>query len=103
TALGAIGLGYAVVAALGIRESGRVEAEPVRQGFLAAAVEVFRLPGYRVLFTVFGAISVANWVIYTWLPLYLFERFGMSLKQAGFAATFYLQAGSLAGVGLGGW
>jgi MFS family permease len=103
TGLGVFGLAYAVVAAIGLREAEPVLAAPVSQGFLAASAEVFRLPGYPVMFVVFGAISIANWVIYTWLPLYLYERFGMRLEDAGFAATFYLQAGSLAGVALGGW
>ena len=47
-------------------------------------------------------MSIANWIVYTWLPLYLYERFGMSLAAAGFAGTFYIQAGSVAGVLLGG-
>jgi MFS transporter, Spinster family, sphingosine-1-phosphate transporter len=103
TILGAIGLAYAVVAAMGIREPKAASAAPVSQNFFQAAREVFRLRGYPVMFAVFGAISLANWVIYTWLPLYLYERFGMSLKDAGLTATLYLQVGSLGGVALGGW
>ena len=37
------------------------------------------------------------------MPMYLYERFHLSLAAAGFSATFYLQAGSLAGTALGGW
>jgi MFS transporter, Spinster family, sphingosine-1-phosphate transporter len=103
TALGAVGLAYAVVAAAGLRD-GPLPARPAKQrGFLAATAAVFRLPGYPAMFAVFGTLSLANWVVYTWLPLYLYERFDMTLAEAGLAATLYLQAGSLAGVALGGW
>ncbi|HEX3878422.1 MAG TPA: MFS transporter, partial [Bryobacteraceae bacterium] len=44
-----------------------------------------------------------NWVVYTWLPLYMFDRFHMGLASAGFSATFYLQAASFAGILAGGW
>lgn len=50
----------------------------------------------------FTAMSVANWLVYTWLPLYLYERFHMSLTNAGFSATFYIQAASYVGVIAGG-
>ena len=42
-------------------------------------------------------------MVYTWLPLYLYERFHLSLAGAGFSATFYLQAASAAGILGGGW
>ncbi len=72
-------------------------------GLLIALASVFRLPGYLPFFTVFGILSIANWLIYTWLPLYLYESFGMGLAAAGFTSTFYLQIGSAAGVAAGGW
>jgi len=52
---------------------------------------------------VFSAMSIANWLVNTWLPLYLYERFHMSLTEAGFTATFYIQGASVAGIVLGGW
>jgi MFS family permease len=52
---------------------------------------------------VFSAMAIANWLVYTWLPLYLYERFGMSLAAAGFTATFYIQGASVCGIVLGGW
>jgi MFS family permease len=41
--------------------------------------------------------------VYTWLALYLFEHFKMSLTAAGFSSTFYIQAASFGGILLGGW
>jgi sugar phosphate permease len=70
---------------------------------LAAFRYLVKLPGFLSLATVFSATSIANWLVYTWLPLYLYERFGMNLTDAGFSATFYIQAASFCGIILGGW
>ena len=53
--------------------------------------------------TVFTIVGLCNWMVYTWMPLYLYEHLHLTLAEAGFAATFYLQAGSLGGTALGGW
>lgn len=64
---------------------------------------LFRIPGYPAMVAVFALFSMAGWVVVTWTSLYLYERFGMTLAQAGFASTFFLQAGSFAGIFSGGW
>jgi MFS family permease len=46
--------------------------------------------------------SIAYWMTYTWLPLFIYEKFRLSLTSAGFTATFYLQAASAAGIVVGG-
>ena len=61
-----------------------------------------RSPGFIALTLSFTAMAIANWLIYTWLPLFLFERFHLSLTNAGFSATFYIQAASYLGVVAGG-
>lgn len=63
---------------------------------------LFALRGFGRLLFAFTAFGVANWLVYTWLPLYLYERFSLTPAQAGFTATFYLQAASFAGVVVGG-
>lgn len=106
--LGAIGIVYVAMVALFFR------ADPVaaddaaprgkgRQDFRAAVVELWRLPGFGIMTAVFSAMAVANWLVYTWLPLYLYEKFGMSLMEAGFTSTFYIQGASVGGIVLGGW
>lgn len=54
---------------------------------------------YNIVFIVF---SIATWMLYTWLPLYLYEHFHMSLLDAGFKATFWIQVASFGGAFLGG-
>ncbi len=101
--LGAAGVVYSAVVFFLLRD--RVAETGDRsdgQSFLSTIGALFRAPGYALMFTVFAAISIGNWIVYTWLPLYLHERFGMDLAEAGFTATFYLQLGSGAGILLGG-
>lgn len=97
--LGFIGLVYVLVLLKGLRADAGSRA--ARLG--GSMGEVLRVPGYLGMLTAFTAFAVANWVVYTWLPLYIFERFGMSLASAGFSATFYLQVASFGGILAGGW
>ena len=104
--LGSIGMVYCLFVILGLREStqrGLAAATNAEISFLPAVRELLNLPGFLTLTAVFGATSMANWVLYTWMPSYLYEQFHMSLSAAGFSATFYLQIGSVAGILLGGW
>lgn len=99
--LGVAGIVYSLVLAFGLRDAA-ASSQRKEASFLQTAGEVFRLPGFRVLLTVFAAASVGNALVYAWLPLYLYEEFGMSLTQAGFAATFWVQIASVAGILIGG-
>lgn len=72
-------------------------------GFLTALHELLRLPGFITLTCVFAGMAIANWLVFTWLPLFLYEHFQMSMAKAGFVATFYNQAGCLIGMSAGGW
>lgn len=47
------------------------------------------------------SVSVAGWVVMAWMPFYLFDRFGLSLTQAGFNATFYFSMATMAGLVIG--
>lgn len=106
--LGIIGIAYAAIAFVGLREGRRpaesdVERSRVMKPRLAASLrELSSLHGFGTLSLVFGMMSIANWLVYTWMPFYLYQRFHMSLLSAGFSATFYVQVGSVGGVLLGG-
>jgi MFS family permease len=64
--------------------------------------ELSRLRGFGALTGTFAATSVANWIVYTWMPFYLYERYHLTLAKAGLVATGYLQAASVAGILVGG-
>ncbi len=103
--LGAAGVIYTLVIALGIREP----AAPVDRGLVQDKLplhdtlrELFSLNGFGVMTFAFSVVSVGDWAVYAWMPMYLYERFHMSLAQAGFSATFYLKGGGFLGLLLGG-
>jgi len=107
---GLVGIGYAVVLALSLRDL-RVgpEIDPeiievadanVRPG--AALAELFGNNGFRILFALNVMVGLANWAIYGWLPTYLREHFRLGLGAAGLSATAYIQVASFAGVLVGG-
>jgi MFS transporter, Spinster family, sphingosine-1-phosphate transporter len=99
--LGIVGVVYAIflwaMLKLGLRQ---------RPGGNPARLDIRPLLRSRPLMLfagVFGAYSGATWILYTWLPLYLYEQFHMSLAAAGFEATFWLQTASYAGAFAGGF
>jgi MFS family permease len=99
--LGMVGLAYVVVLFPAMRRvpSGSA-AEPPR--FARSIRELLALPGYAAMCWAFIATSMANWTFYTWLALFLYERFHMSVSAAG-GYTTYTYAASAAGILAGGW
>jgi len=108
TVLGFVGMAYALLAAAVLRgrpaqpapgaERSETRKPPMGESLRA----VWSLRAFPTLTFVFVVMSMANWLMYTWMPVYLYERFHMSLLGAGFSATFYLQVGSLGGMLIGG-
>lgn len=101
TILGIAGLVYMAVL-LPVMRRQPPYAPAMRPRFTDSVRQVFRLPGYNSMMAVFIATSMANWTFYTWLPLYLYEHFHMSLAVAG-AYTIYTYTASVAGIVGGGW
>jgi MFS family permease len=96
--LGLCGVVYAIVLGIVLRGFGEASRSGAKLNFLPL-LQSWALRVYAVVFMVF---SIATWILYTWLPLYLYEHFHMSLVGAGFEATFWLQTMSFAGAFLGG-
>lgn len=102
--LGAVGVVYSVVLwVLLPREADSPGVRQVSPRFLQTSRALLSTPGFTTLLAVFAAKSVADWLVYTWMPLYLYERFHLSLTSSGFAAAFSVQGASVAGILLGGW
>jgi MFS family permease len=58
------------------------------------------------LLCLMGAFVCANFVavvLLSWMPKFLYDRFGMGLALAGLTATLFVQLASMAGAPLGGW
>jgi MFS family permease len=106
TILGIVGVIYGVVVALLLKEAPRastaLETPREQFSFLPSIRQIWRSAGFPAFLTSAGLAAMAYWMVYTWMPTYLYERFGMSLAGAGFTATFYIQMGSFGGILLGG-
>jgi MFS family permease len=100
--LGVFGISYTVVLWLLTRGRDGSESGHQEASLLNSLRDVFRLRSFLFLTGIFAAVSTANWVAYAWLPLHLYERHHMTLANAGFTATFYVQVGAFAGILLGG-
>ncbi|MDE3164723.1 MAG: MFS transporter [Acidobacteriota bacterium] len=71
-------------------------------GFTGSLRRLLGDPSFLLVAAGFVSLALANWLVYTWLPLFLYERFHLTMAAAGFSATFYIQAASYAGVVAGG-
>jgi sugar phosphate permease len=69
--------------------------------------EFLRLVGRTpTLLCLMGAFMCANFVavvLLSWMPKFLYDKFGMSLATAGLTATIFVQLASMAGSPTGGW
>jgi len=106
--LGAFGILYAIPYSLFLkrtREEHQVETKKSGGGLALGAL--ISVPTYRVLCVAFPAFCFVITIIYAWLPYFLYGKFSLSLAEAGFTATAYIQGatfvGLLAGGGLADW
>ena len=81
-------------------EEARVETR--KSGVALAVTALARIPSYLVLCFVSSVFNLTLWVLYTWLPDFLYEKFSLTLAGAGYTATVYLQTASLVGTLAGG-
>jgi predicted MFS family arabinose efflux permease len=103
--LGIVGVVYSIFFKYALRpdaDTKQSDTSPM-PSISSALAQLLRLPAFGILCVVFAGMAIANWLVFTWLPLFLFERYRMSLPEAGFVATFYSQVGCLIGMVAGGW
>ncbi len=84
------------------KEGMRPEALPAAGGLRASLAEVFQSRMVPVLMLVFIGANFVAMVFLTWMPSFLYRKFGMSLTMAGLNGTAYLQIASVLGVVSGG-
>jgi MFS family permease len=103
--LGAAGLIYAVPYALFLRNVSEAPAEKPPVSSRLPILELVKVPTFVALCFCFPFYTALWWLMYSWLPDFLYEGFSLSLSQAGLTATVYLQTaiflGLIAGGGLG--
>ena len=103
--LGAAGLAVALAARLLLREDSvlAVASSSSRHERIGDRISgVLRVPTARALIFLAFALSLSSWPIHSWLPTYLFERFKLSLTQAGSVISVYAAIPALLGGIVGG-
>lgn len=101
-------LGLILLAMLKEPARGQVEASqslqpgPSKGGIHRTLSGIFAHPMVAVLMTVFVGANFVAMIFLTWMPSFLFRKFGMSLSMAGLNGTAYLQIASVLGVITGG-
>jgi predicted MFS family arabinose efflux permease len=100
SALGLIGIAYVPVLFAILRRVPHSRGEV--PGVRALPVEVFRSRCYLAQTLAFFMFNILLWVLYNWLPYFIYEHYHLSLTDSGFTATIFLQSGSAVGVLMGG-
>ncbi len=90
--------GQADLAELG--ERARIATRLPLRRFLAL---VWGTPTVLVLMGAFICANFVATVLLSWMPKFLYDKFGFSLAMAGLMATLFVQAASMIGSPLGGW
>jgi len=105
---GLLGIGFALVLALLLRDSGlptetpaaAVPPAPIRLGETLAAL--FTTRAYVMMLIYACVVGVVSWSVVGWMPTYLKEEFHLSQGVAGLSATAYLNFAAFGGMLLGG-
>lgn len=97
--LGFVGIAYACPYFLFLSRT--APRRSARSGEAAPLWTLFSVPSYVVLCVVFPCFVFGLWLIYGWLPDFLRTKFSLSLADAAWNATVWLQALSAVGL-LGG-
>jgi len=64
---------------------------------------VWGTPTVLILMSAFICANFVATVLLSWMPKFLYDKFGFSLAMAGLMATLFVQVASMLGSPLGGW
>jgi predicted MFS family arabinose efflux permease len=64
-------------------------------------VRLLRIPSLRIVTTFVASATFGLFLVYTWLPTFLYDKFSLGLARAGFEASVYPQIGTLGGLLVG--
>jgi predicted MFS family arabinose efflux permease len=78
---------------------GTASAEPVR---LSTFFGLLRIPSLKIVTTYVAIATFGLFLVYTWLPTFLYDKFHLGLARAGFEASVYPQIGTAFGLLVGG-
>lgn len=96
TTLALIGILYAFVLGFVLPKTTRPDGESAPAGTLWT-------PAFSWMIAAFFGFCGVLWMLYAWLPSHLGERFALSMTEAGWRGTVFLQGSSFAGILIGGF
>jgi MFS family permease len=99
-AIAGFGVVYAIVLRLALPPAPQRTAGPLM--LRSDPIDVFRTHCYRAHLLAFFMFCAMLWMLYAWLPNYIYERYHLSMTESGFTATVFLQVSSAIGVLTGG-
>ncbi|NBA85588.1 MFS transporter [Emticicia sp. CRIBPO] len=70
----------------------------IRKEIAATAKIIIKKPTVVLLTLAFACMVFVNVGYLTWMPMFMVQKFGMSLSEAGFSSLFYHHIGAFAGV-----
>jgi MFS family permease len=98
---GAVGVAYAVVLSLLLRDAPHVEESPEMDGrrpMPAAAIAALLGSGAFVLLLLANACDGAMWVVRNWTPIFFNTELGVSLTRSGLYGTAVFNAAAFVGM-----
>jgi predicted MFS family arabinose efflux permease len=84
-------------------EAFKRDSEPGERPGLSGFFVLFRIPSLCVIMLLVSVATFGLFLVYTWLPTFLFDKFKIGLARAGFEASVYPQIGTAFGLLVGGW
>ena len=97
--LGLFGVFYAIPYSSFLRKTSEGVPEGIRtSGSKLAITALIKVRTFWVVSVVFPVFTFVLWLLYTWLPNFFYEKFSLSLAEAGFTATAYVQGATFVGM-----
>ena len=87
---------------LAVESGRRADGDSCHEPPLPKMASILSTPTALCVIALGFALSVGSWPTNTWAPMYLFERFGMSLTRSGFTMAFFTYTPALLGSAVGG-
>ncbi len=78
-----------------------VPSDPNQRARFSTFFGLLRIPSLRIVNAFVAVATFGLFLIYTWLPTFLYDKFHLGLARAGFEASVYPQVGTVIGLGVG--
>lgn len=98
--LALIGIVYSLVLGKFLRD--KKEASTEDKTDAVSPLELVRSVSFWTISATFFSFCAMLWMLYAWLPSFIYDTFHLSLADSGLTATLYLQSSSAIGVLIGG-